>query len=124
MYQNHPQTIPSMWLVESLVKMVTEADDPASYAATVDICALAVCRTQDVTLIEDWLKSKNGKRRMFAVAVVRSVELSSFASIERQRVCNALVRTLEALGSADVKLTPTEARWLEIALRAELAKCA
>jgi erythromycin esterase-like protein len=113
-----------MWLVESLLRTVTEADDPASHAATVDICALSVHRSQNVTPIEEWLRSENGRRRMFAVAVVRSIELSSFGSSNRQRVCSAFVQALGDLASAQVKLTPGEAQWLEMTLRAELAKCA
>jgi hypothetical protein len=52
MYQNYPHAVPFSWLLESLVKTVTASDDPVSYAATVDICALAIHRSRDVTLIE------------------------------------------------------------------------
>jgi hypothetical protein len=123
MYQNHPHATPPTWLIESLVTTVTGVDDPASYVATVDICALAVYRSQNVTLIEEWLKSENGKRRMFAVAVVQSVELSTFASNERRRMCMAFAQTLDDLALSNVRLSPVETQWLETTVRAELAKC-
>jgi len=123
MYQNHPHALPAEWLVDSLVTIVTEADDPASYAATVDICALSIHRSQSVKLLEELLKSEMGKRRIFAVGVVRSVELSSLASIQRQQMCMAFARTLDDLASGKVILSPSDRQWLETTVRAELTKC-
>jgi len=70
-YENHPRAVPPEWLIAEWTEIVAGSDDPASFAALVDLGALVVERFSDDALIRRWLSSGRIAESMLAISVVR-----------------------------------------------------
>jgi hypothetical protein len=94
-FEEHPAAVVPGWLIDEWARVVGDVEDPSSFAALIDLWAVAILRSHDVSTLEQWLRSESAEARMLAVAVIRNIGLETLLAAE----------------------------WIEPAVREELAKC-
>ncbi len=112
-YENH--AVPPDWLIAEWAAIVTGSDDPASFAALVDLGALVVERLGDDALIRRWLSSGRMGESMLAIGVVRRLGLQSVDAPLRRSIVDALSAAQARLASAP-RSSDANAEWLRSAI--------
>lgn len=113
-YENHAGAVPPDWLISEWTSSVAASEDPASFAALVDLCALAVSRSADAAIIERLLSSDRPTEWLLAADAVKRMDIASVDEPLRQSIRRALADARTRWSSAGgSKLAPEHAQWLD-----------
>jgi hypothetical protein len=123
-FEQHPAAVPPRWLTDEWAAIVNDVADPASFAALNDLCAVAVVRSSDLSLLERWLRSEREADWTLAIAIIRNIGLGTLAENLRRSLCSDLRQLMGKLTSAAARGRLSEdAAWVEAAVREQLTNC-
>ncbi|MEA2236959.1 MAG: hypothetical protein QOC81_1683 [Thermoanaerobaculia bacterium] len=81
-FAEHPVAVVPSWLIDEWARVVGDVEDPSSFAALIDLWAVAILRSHDVSTLEQWLRSENAEARMLAVAVIKNIGVETLSAAE------------------------------------------